>query len=74
MFLPGDPYASPEISAQVTAERQVKRLLVDPESATFRHVVPGRCGYVNARNRLGGMAGEVPFRIDGERAVLGEVC
>jgi hypothetical protein len=52
----------------IQAEDAVKQLLRDPASATFtgEHVVrhDGRalvCGYVNARNGFGGMAGPQRF-------------
>jgi hypothetical protein len=41
-------------------ERLVRARLRDPESAVFRHIGRG-CGYVNARNGYGGMAGDEPF-------------
>lgn len=44
-------------------ERDVKTVLRDPDSATFRHLANG-CGYVNSKNGMGGMTGEQGFLID----------
>ena len=41
-------------------EDLVKARLNDPDSAKFEHLGRG-CGYVNARNALGGMTGKQPF-------------
>lgn len=48
---------------QAHTERVVKLALRDPESAQFVHIVPGKCGYVNARNGFGGYAGNERFII-----------
>lgn len=53
-------------TGQDDAENGVKRLLSDPDSATFSDVRPGAaegnfCGMVNARNRMGGYVGNTPF-------------
>lgn len=49
-----------------TAKNAVKGLLNDPDSAQFSGLVAGKekgdvCGYVNAKNRMGGYAGNAPF-------------
>lgn len=49
-----------QINEQVRIERLVKRRLRDPESAIFNHLGKG-CGYVNASNGFGGMAGNIEF-------------
>jgi hypothetical protein len=58
-------------------EKAVKQLLNDPESARFSEVTQGVlvgdvCGYVNAKNMMGGYAGKTPFyyRASGETAVI----
>jgi hypothetical protein len=58
-------------------EKAVKQLLNDPESARFSEVTQGVsagdvCGYVNAKNKMGGYAGKTPFyyRVGGETAVM----
>jgi len=47
------------------AQEAIKRLLNDPESAKFADVITGNdgnvCGRVNAKNRMGGYVGTVPF-------------
>lgn len=48
------------------AKDAVKRLLNDPDSARFEGLNPGVskkdiCGYVNAKNRMGGYVGNAPF-------------
>jgi hypothetical protein len=62
------------------AEDAVRQLLYDPESARFTEVqVAGAgnvCGYVNAKNKMGGYVGKTPFyyvRSNGETAVLAPV-
>lgn len=51
----------------IRAQRQVKSLLRDPESARFSGMTVYReptqvvCGYVNSRNGFGGMSGEQRF-------------
>lgn len=54
------------------AKDAVRGLLIDPDSAQFSGVRPGVkerdvCGFVNAKNRMGGFAGRSPFYYDGER-------
>jgi len=56
--------------APYRAQRLVKAVLRDPESAEFRHVKPGVCGYVNARNGFGGMSGFQRFVITDAGPVL----
>jgi hypothetical protein len=58
-------------------EVAVKQLLNDPESARFSEVTKGVslgdvCGYVNAKNAMGGYVGKTPFyyRANGETAVV----
>ena len=46
----------------------VREQLIDPESARFRSVAFAKeggaaCGFVNSRNRLGGMAGATAFLV-----------
>lgn len=46
--------------------KRVKYLLNDPDSAKFSGERPGAkkgdlCGYVNAKNRMGGYVGDTPF-------------
>jgi hypothetical protein len=48
------------------AKDAVKTLLNDPESARFTYLKTGTapgdtCGYVNAKNRMGGYVGDTPF-------------
>lgn len=48
------------------AKNAVKRLLNDPDSAKFSNIQPGKatgdyCGFVNAKNRMGGYVGDTPF-------------
>jgi len=57
-----------DFSRVLTAQREVGRLLKDPESARFgdtyvsrRGGVPVVCGTVNARNSFGGMSGSQRF-------------
>lgn len=48
-------------------QQRVRYDLIDPDSALFRDVVLGQfaaCGYVNAKNRLGGYIGWRRFMID----------
>jgi hypothetical protein len=60
-------------AAMTTAriERLVKARLRDPGSATFQHMQAG-CGLVNARNGLGGMAGNKPFIVGQNDRVIFE--
>ncbi|QIL72325.1 hypothetical protein G7048_19375 [Diaphorobacter sp. HDW4B] len=49
-----------------TAKTAVKKLLNDPDSAQFSEMRAGKdtgdvCGYVNAKNRMGGFVGNTPF-------------
>lgn len=51
---------------QSEAKNAVKKLLNDPDSAQFSDMTPGKsdgdmCGYVNAKNRMGGYVGKTPF-------------
>jgi hypothetical protein len=48
------------------AQKAVKNILIDPNSAIFNKVEGGKdsdfvCGFVNSKNRMGGYAGESPF-------------
>lgn len=48
------------------AKKAVKAALIDPESAQFDDVTAGKeagivCGLVNAKNRMGGYIGRMPF-------------
>lgn len=48
------------------AKEAVKKALVDPDSARFTGLQDGKregdvCGFVNAKNRMGGFAGDSPF-------------
>lgn len=52
--------------AEWEAKKSVKRLLNDPESAQFTSVITAPnsgnvCGFVNAKNRIGGYVGAMPF-------------
>jgi hypothetical protein len=56
-------------------ETSVKRLLTDPESAVFSDVTFSpdgavACGYVNAKNRMGGYAGRQHFIVIGDYAAI----
>lgn len=54
----------------VMIQQGVRAAMADPQSADFGGIYGGRydantigvCGFVNGRNRLGGMTGLVPFR------------
>lgn len=53
-------------SSEGVAKDAVKRLLNDPESARFSELNPGKqkgdvCGFVNAKNKMGGYVGDTPF-------------
>lgn len=48
---------------EAKAEREIKSLLRDPDSAQFEHVKSGLCGRVRARNGFGGMMGPDRFVI-----------
>ena len=48
------------------AQEAVRKQLIDPDSAKFEgvHVIKSTgavCGYVNAKNRMGGYVGQTPF-------------
>lgn len=48
------------------AKDAVRQVLNDPDSAKFSELRPGAsagdtCGYVNAKNRMGGYVGDTPF-------------
>lgn len=48
------------------AKGAVRKLLHDPDSATFSGITAGKvsgdyCGFVNAKNRMGGYSGNTPF-------------
>lgn len=66
------------IEAQLAAERAVRRLLKDPDSAQFKSVYvtnrekTGRsaCGLVNSKNSFGGMAGFKRFVSDGKTTFM----
>ena len=72
-----------EASPQGVQRAAVRSALKDPDSAQFRGDVPSPnvkgvwCGYVNARNGMGGMAGETRYvaevNPDRELAVLDRV-
>lgn len=52
-----------------TAKNAVKKVLNDPDSAQFTGLTPGKskgdvCGFVNAKNRMGGFVGNTPFIYD----------
>ncbi len=52
--------------AEGEAKKAVKGLLNDPDSAQFSDLESGQqkgdvCGYVNAKNRMGGYVGKTPF-------------
>lgn len=53
------------MSALISAQREVKEQLKDPDSARFGVVTLGRnnyvCGYVNAKNSFGAYSGEREF-------------
>jgi len=59
-------------SLQIQAERAIKDILNDPESARFRHdfvskgigSTVGVCGAVNSRNRMGGYQGFTRFFVE----------
>jgi hypothetical protein len=57
------------------AEQAVKRILIDPESAQFSGIsrnseTGAYCGYVNAKNRLGGYTGDKRFAFNNGRVVF----
>jgi hypothetical protein len=59
------------------AMQDVKDNLVDPDSAKFSDVYVsaqkgGACGYVNAKNKMGGYAGDRQFLVAKSRAVYFE--
>jgi hypothetical protein len=59
----------------VEAERAVKSQLIDPESAQFSGIsrnseTGAYCGYVNAKNRLGGYTGDKRFAFNNGRVVF----
>lgn len=48
------------------AKESIKKMLNDPESAQFSSLQDGKkkgdvCGFVNAKNRMGGYVGNTPF-------------
>lgn len=58
------------------AKKAVKQLLNDPDSAQFRDITPGKeeksvCGFVNAKNRMGGYVGDSPFFYQGLSQTVG---
>ena len=63
-------------------KESVKRALNDPESARFTDLKPGKkqgdvCGFVNAKNRMGGYVGETPFvyiKTSGAVSMVSEVA
>jgi len=57
------------VEAQLRIERAVKANLKDPNSATFRHRRNG-CGFVNAKNSFGGMAGDQAFIVKADGSVI----
>lgn len=75
----GKPEPTPKmVAAQAeqqernNAEMLVRLTLRDPDSATFVHLKPGLCGYVNARNGFGGYTGLQRFIIADTGPVLEE--
>jgi len=62
---------------KIRAEREVRAMLKDPESASFSDLVvhaspaPAVCGYVNSKNGFGGMTGRQRF-ISGTITALDE--
>lgn len=57
------------------AKREVRRILIDPDSAKFESVYINKksgavCGYVNARNRMGGYTGSSPFVYEKSRGLI----
>lgn len=66
-------------SGQGEAETSVKGLLNDPDSAKFTEVKPGAgkgsyCGFVNAKNRMGGYVGATPFFYEKSTGLAGIVA
>jgi len=61
----------------LTAHYAVRQVLVDPQSAMFSHErrasFGGVCGFVNARNRMGGYVGFRPYTTFGGRALISPV-
>lgn len=57
------------------AQKAVKSLLNDPDSAQFFDVQRNGenvCGLVNAKNRMGGYVGKTPFMYTGGNAVIAQ--
>jgi hypothetical protein len=57
-------------TAENKAKKAVSSILIDPDSAKFENVFKGKvansyCGFVNAKNRLGGYTGASAFIYDG---------
>jgi hypothetical protein len=66
-----------EVDAKGSAETAIKSILKDPESATFSSVTYNSsydcvCGYVNAKNALGGYTGKTRFMVVNQNAVMEE--
>ena len=66
-----------EVDAKGSAETAIKNMLKDPESATFSSETynssyDGVCGYVNAKNALGGYTGKTRFIVVNQNAVMEE--
>ncbi|MFS2047517.1 hypothetical protein ACEN9J_02910 [Variovorax sp. Varisp41] len=66
-------------SGQGEAETAVRGLLNDPDSAKFTGVKPGTdkgsyCGFVNAKNRMGGYGGPTPFFYEKSTGLAGIVA
>lgn len=64
-----------EYSPTVQAKKAVNSALVDPESSKFRDVeyfkgTGATCGYVNAKNRMGGYVGFTIFVVTEKGEVL----
>lgn len=62
---------------QSRAKEAVRKGLIDPDSAKFSDLRDGKtkgdvCGFVNAKNRMGGFVGDTPFVYRGltDRAVM----
>jgi len=58
-----------EIGMQIIAEKFVRGVLKDPDSATFRNW-NGPCGEVNSKNSFGGFTGYQRFIAASEKLVI----
>ena len=64
--------------AENEAKNAVKKLLNDPDSAQFSEVTNGKkngdvCGFVNAKNRMGGYVGNTAFFYEKASGIAGLV-